>query len=156
LASTSPHQIWLEDVGTGNALKTLGMIDPELPHPPNNYADTTTVSGYSIFELAIKLRDDLVRGDTLQTGGNDLQALDVALDNVLKNLALVGAKQRRFDELSKRIEYDISYVKELSAKTEGIDLPEAIMDLKWLETVRNYALNVGARTIRPTLIDFLR
>lgn len=156
LTSTNPHQIWLEDVGTGSILKTLGLINAEIPEPPNNYADTTIVSGYSIFELAIKLRNDLVRGDIIQTGGNDLQALDVSLDNVLKNLALVGARERRFEELSKRIEYDISYMKELTAKTEGIDLPETIMDLKWLETVRNYALNVGARTIRPTLIDFLR
>ncbi len=156
LTTTTPHQIWLEDVGTGDVLKNLGLINPELPEPPNNYADTATITGYSIFELAIKLRNDLVRGDVIQVGGSDLQHLDTALDNILKNLSLVGARQNRFEELNRRTETDVSYVKELLAKTEGIDLPETVMDMKWLESVRNYALNVGARTIRPTLMDFLR
>lgn len=156
LTTTTPHQIWLEDVGTGDVLKNLGLIDAELSEPPNNYADTATVTGYSIFELAIKLRNDLVRGDIIQVGGSDLQHLDSALDNVLKNLALVGARQKRFDELQLRAESDVAYLKEILAKTEGIDIPETVMDLKWLENVRNYALNIGARTIRPTLMDFLR
>ncbi len=156
LTTTTPHQIWLEDVGTGDALKSLGLIDPELPHPPNNYAETATISGFSIFEMAIKLRDDLVRGDIVQIGGNDLQALDVGLDNILRNVSLVGGRQKRFEELTKRIETDISYVSELAAKTEGIDVAKTIMDLKWLETVHSYAMNVGARNIKPTLIDFLR
>jgi len=44
----------------------------------------------------------------------------------------------------------------LLAKNEGIDFPETIMNLKWIENVFNYSLNVGSRIIRPTLMDFLR
>jgi flagellar hook-associated protein 3 FlgL len=47
-------------------------------------------------------------------------------------------------------------VLELLAKTEGIDYPEMIMNFKWLESVHQYALSVGAKTIKPTLMDFLR
>jgi flagellin-like hook-associated protein FlgL len=42
------------------------------------------------------------------------------------------------------------------AKTEGIDYAEEIMNFKWLEAVHQYALSVGARSIKPTLMDFLR
>jgi len=45
---------------------------------------------------------------------------------------------------------------ELLAESEGIDVAESIMNLKWLESVHQYALNVGARVIKPTLVDFIR
>ncbi|HOE21310.1 MAG TPA: flagellar biosynthesis protein FlgL, partial [Spirochaetota bacterium] len=42
------------------------------------------------------------------------------------------------------------------SKSEGIDFPETIMNFRWLESVHNNALAVGARSIKPTLMDFLR
>lgn len=45
---------------------------------------------------------------------------------------------------------------ELLASNEGIDVAETVMNLKWIESVHSYALNVGARIIKPTLMDFLR
>ena len=59
----------------------------------------------SIFEMAIQLRDDLVRGDQELVGGRDLGLLDMALDNVLRHTAAIGAKQNRVEELQKRAEF---------------------------------------------------
>jgi len=42
------------------------------------------------------------------------------------------------------------------SKTEGIDYAETIMNFKWLESVHQYALAVGAKSIKSTLMDFLR
>jgi flagellar hook-associated protein 3 FlgL len=56
----------------------------------------------------------------------------------------------------KKISWDKTFTTELLAKNEGIDFPETIMNLKWIENVFNYSLNVGSRIIRPTLMDFLR
>lgn len=156
LSTTNPHQLWLEDKGSGTVFQDLGLINKSFPQPPNNVDPTVTVGGMSIFEMVIQLRDDLVRGDQELVGGRDLGLIDSALDNVLKHLASVGARQSRADELSKRTEYDKGNVTEILAKTEGIDYPETIMNFKWLESVHNYALSVGAKTIRPTLMDFLR
>ncbi len=156
LESLAPHQIWLEDVGSGRVLKDLGLVNTDYPHPPNNYDPTVTVGGMSIFEMVIQLRDDLVRGDLELIGGRDLGLIDMGLDNVLKHIAAIGARQNRIGELAKRAEYDKSNVLAMLSKTEGIDVPETIMNFKWLETVHQYALSVGARTIKPTLMDFLR
>jgi flagellar hook-associated protein 3 FlgL len=156
LESTTPHQIWLEDMGGGRVLKDLGLINTDFPHPPNNYDPTVTVNGMSIFEMVIQLRDDLVRGDQELVGGRDLGLLDMGLENILKHLAGVGAKENRIAELEKRAEYDKSNILALLSKTEGIDVPETVMNFKWLETVHQYALSVGAKTIRQTLMDFLR
>ncbi len=156
LESTTPHQIWLEDKGSGRVLKDLGLLNPDFPNPPNNIDPTVIVGGMSVFEMIIQLRDDLVRGDQELVGGRDLGLLDMGLDNILKHVAQIGAKQNRVDELAKRAEYAKGNILEMLSKTEGIDIAETIMDFKWLESVHQYALSVGAKSIMPTLMDFLR
>ncbi len=156
LSTTTPHQIWLEDMGSGTVLQDLGIINKNYPQPPNNIDSTVTIGGMSIFEMIIQVRDDLVRGDQELVGGRDLGLIDMALDNILKHLASTGAKQNRADELAKKAEYEKGNVTEILAKNEGIDYPETIMNFKWLESVHEYALSVGAKTIRSTLMDFLR
>ncbi len=156
LETTTPHQIWLEDVGSGTVLRDLGLINPDYQNPPNNFDPTVTVDGMSIFEMIIQLRDDLVRGDQEVVGGRDLGLIDMALDNILRNVSTVGARQNRVDELARRAEYEKTNVTEMLASNEGIDYAESIMNFRWLESVHQYALAVGARTIRSTLMDFLR
>jgi flagellar hook-associated protein 3 FlgL len=156
LESTTPHQLWLEDMGNGTVLQDLGLINTRFPQPPNNLAPTVTRAGMSIFEMLITLRDDMVRGDHELVGGRDLGLIDSALDNLLRNATLTGAKQNRIDEVRKRSEVDKANMLTMLASTEGIDYAETIMDFKWLESVHNYALAIGAKTIKPTLMDFLR
>ncbi|HEY1405265.1 MAG TPA: flagellar hook-associated protein 3 [Spirochaetota bacterium] len=156
LESTTPHQIWLEDAGAGRVFKDLGLVNSEFPNPPNNIDPTVTVDGQSVFEMVIQLRDDLVRGDLELVGGRDLGLIDSGLENVLKHLAEIGSKQSRVDSLAKRAETEKGNVTEMLSKTEGIDYAESIMNFKWLENVHQYALAVGAKTIRQTLMDFLR
>ncbi|MBW7857934.1 MAG: flagellar hook-associated protein 3 [Leptonema sp. (in: Bacteria)] len=156
LHSTSPHQIWLEDMEGGTVLKDIGLVSADRSRPPNNYADTARVAGLSLFDTIIKLRNDLMAGDQLEISGRDLGNLDEALDNVLRHRSQIGARQNRLEEHTKRVAWDKNYMTELLANNEGIDPAETIMNLKWLESVHGYALNVGARIIKPTLMDFLR
>lgn len=156
LTSKAPHQIWLEDLEGGTVLQDLGLIDGSKPEPPNNYATTATVSGLSVFDMLIQLRDDLIKGDQNLVGGRDLEALDIALENVLRYRAEIGARVNRLEQHEKRVAWDTTYTKELLAKNESIDIAETIMNLKWLENVHEYALRVGAGIIKPTLMDFLR
>jgi flagellar hook-associated protein 3 FlgL len=156
LETTTPHQIWLEDVGSGTVLRDLGLINPQFPQPPNNIDPTVSIGGMSIFDMVIQLRDDLIRGDQELVGGRDLALIDMGLDNLLKNTAAVGAKENRLDELAKRSEEDKGNVLAMLSKSEDIDYAETIMNFKWLESVHRYALAVGARSIVPTLMDFLR
>ena len=153
LHTSSPHQIWLEDSEDGTVLKDIGLLSANPLSPPNNYAETARVSGLSLFDVVIKLRNDLFSGDQLEIGGRDLGNIDESMNNLLAHRASVGAKEKRLEEHEKRIAWDEAYMNELLAKSEGIDIPETIVNLKWLETVHNYALNTGARIIRPQLMD---
>lgn len=156
LHTTSPHQIWLEDMEGGTVLRDIGLVNPQKSEPPNNYSETARVSGQSIFDVLIKFRNDLLAGDQLEISGRDLGNLDESLNNVLRYRAEIGARQNRLEEHTKRVAWDKTFMQELLANSEGIDIPETIVNLKWLESVHQYALGVGARMIRPTLMDFLR
>ena len=156
LSTSAPHEMWLEDIDGGTVLKDIGLIDPSKSEPPNNYSQTATVSGLSIFGVLIQLRNDLTNKDQERISGRDLQDIDLAIENVLRHRSIVGARVNRLEEHTKRIAYDKSYMTEMLAKNEGIDFPETIMNLRWLETIHQYALNVGSKIIKPTLMDFLR
>lgn len=156
LSSTSPHQIWIEDMGDGTVLKDIGLIDPSSAEPPNNYSKSATVTGLSLFDVLIQFRNDLLQKDQERIGGRDIGDLDLALENILRYRSEVGARMNRLEAHETRVAYDKTYMTELLAKNEGIDFPETIMNLKWLETIHQYALNVGSKVIKPTLMDFLR
>lgn len=156
LSSTAPHQIWLEDVDGGTVLRDIGLIDAGNSEPPNNYSKSATVTGLSVFDVLIQFRNDLIQKDQERISGRDIQDLDLALENVLRYRSIVGARMNRMEEHSQRVSFDKSYMTELLAKNEGIDFPETIMNLKWLETIHQYALNVGSKVIKSTLMDFLR
>jgi flagellar hook-associated protein 3 FlgL len=156
METTTPHQLWLEDVGSGTVLKDLAMVNTSFPEPPNNIEPTVTIGGMSVFEMLIQLRDDLIRGDQELVGGRDLGLIDMGLENILKHISAVGAKTNRLDELGKRTEYDKGNVTAMLSNSQDIDYAETIMNFKWLESIHRYALAVGARLIMPTLMDFLR
>ena len=156
LATETPHEIWLEDIEGGSVLQDIGLIDGSDPEPPNNYNANATTSGLSIFDVAITLRDDLIRADHELIGGRDLEALDMALENILRYRTEVGARVNRLEQHQKRISWDQTYVQDLLANNESVDFVESTVKLKWLEHVHNYALRVGAEIIKPTLMDFLR
>ncbi|MCS7204282.1 MAG: flagellar hook-associated protein 3 [Leptospiraceae bacterium] len=156
LHTITPHQIWLEDLEGGTVLQDLGLINPDQPQPPNNYNPLARVEGLSLFDVLIKFRNDLLKGDQLEISGQDIGNLDVALENLLRYRSELGARHNRLEEFAKKISWDKITLTELVAKTEGIDYAETIMNLKWIENVYNYSLNVGARIIRPTLLDFIR
>ena len=156
LHTTSPHKIWLEDVEGGTVLRDIGLIDPNKANPPNNFHPRARVSGLSVFDVLIKFRNDLLSADQLQISGRDLGNLDESLNNILRYRAEIGARQNRLEEHTKRVSWDKVYMTELLTKSEGVDIPEAIMNLRWMESVHQYALNIGARIIKPTLMDFLR
>jgi flagellar hook-associated protein 3 FlgL len=156
LTTTTPHQMWLQDIEGGTVLKDLGLIEPTSSEPPGNFSRTATVTGLSIFDVLIQLKNDLTSKDQEKISGKDLSDIDSALENILRHRSGIGAKVNRIEHHSQRMDFDRTFMTELLAKNESVDLPEAIMNLKWLESVHNYALNIGSRIIRPTLMDFLR
>jgi len=155
ITTTAPHELWMEDIGNSTILQDLGLADRNMK--PNQAPGVgTSRKGMSLFDMAIQLRDDLWKGDVKNLGSRDIAMIDASQDNILKNLAEVGARTHRLDAVKNRLTQDNTSMMDVLAKTENIDFPETIMNLKMMEYIHQSSLASGAKAIKPTLIDFLR
>lgn len=117
----------------------------------------------NLIATVIKLRDEILKGNTVDdkaqsgtTVNSELANLDKNLDLVMKSRAEVGAKMKRMDEIDKRLKDNKLSMTELLSKTIDTDITETINDLKVQESVQRMSLSVGAKVIQPTLVDFLK
>ncbi|GMA27856.1 flagellar hook-associated protein FlgL [Arenivirga flava] len=107
----------------------------------------------SVFALLDGIAADL-RAGTPVSGRID--AVRDALDGVIAAHATVGAQHgqlQRAESVLKTTEVDLEAQR---SKAEDIDLAKVILDLNVQSTVYQAALNVTARVLQPSLMDFLR
>ncbi|HEB10699.1 MAG TPA: flagellar hook-associated protein 3 [Spirochaetales bacterium] len=159
LETTFAHQIWAEDIGGGSVLKDLGIISPGGERsnvPPLNFSDSAMVSGGSIFDMVIYLRDRFYAGDSEAAGGRALKGIDLAINSLTTTLAEVGARDNRLQVTMDKLSYELPEFIKRNSEEVDLDLSEAIMELKMLEYTHKAALGTAARILKPTLLDFLR
>ncbi len=155
LESTSPHQISLIDSDGGTVLQDLGFIDHGM-NPPNNYSPAARVFTGSIFDAMIQFRKSLQGDNIFQIGGTALGQIDSSLANILKFRAHIGAVSQRLDAINDRFGSDEVYLTDAKDKSIGTDISSTMMEMKMLEFSHDVALNIGARILPRTLLDFLR
>ncbi|MFQ3621536.1 MAG: flagellar hook-associated protein 3 [Spirochaetales bacterium] len=156
LETTTPHQIWLQDSPDGKVLQDLGFLRDNTSPPPSNLDPTVRTFGGSVFDMVIRLRDDLLQGKTIEVGGRALRGIDNALSSMLATLGDVGAQGKRLEYTFARLQTELPDRKELYSLTKDLDMTAAIIDLKLMENTHKAALSTAARIIQPTLLDFLR
>jgi len=156
LEGTSAHLIRLEDAPGGSVLKDLGVIratsDPGAP----NWHPAARVSGGSAFDMVIRLRDALFRGDSGEVGSLGVAGIDLALNNFGSRLAEIGSRQERVELTWKRVNAEIPDVSSHLARETALDFTKAATDLKMIEFAHKAALQTASKVVQPTLLDFLR
>lgn len=156
LKSTTPHQIWMEDAGDGTVLKDLGILSANAGSPPANINRDARVSGGSLFDMVISLRDDLYSGNTIDIGGKALKGIDLAHSNILSELTRLGAEDERLQSSYERIAYEIPNIQQMNSNAVDLDFAEAITELKMMERTQQATLQTAAKVLKPTLLDYLR
>lgn len=154
LETSSARDIWVEDIEGGTVMQDIGVISGNTP--PQNISPTARFFGGTIFDMVKRLRDSLYMNDIEDIGGRALRGMDLALDNILKYRAELGAKSNRLDIVKSRIIQDRTDMEEILSKNEDIDIAESITKLRLMEVAYKAALGVSARIIQLTLLDFLR
>lgn len=156
LETTTPHQIWLSDVGKGTVLRDLGLVDSTNGSPPHNIAAGARVSGGSLFDVVIALRNELYRGDVVDIGGSALKGLDAGINNLLSARAEIGSINERLKGVGDRIAREIPQITQQVSRLTDIDMAKSITELKMLEYTHQAALQTAAKVLQPTLMDYLR
>jgi flagellar hook-associated protein 3 FlgL len=156
LESSNPHLIRLEDRQDSSVLQDLGIIinsaDPGSP----NWHPSARVSGGSVFDMVIRLRDAMFRGDSDFIGSQGIGGMDLALANLESRLAEVGSREERVAATWQRLNKEIPDVTAALARESGLDLATAATELGMMDFAHKAALQTAAKIIPPTLLDFLR
>ena len=164
LEGTNAHLIRAEDrvgqdglVDSGaRVLHDLGIIRGNMENNAPNWANTARVSGGSIFDMAIRVRDALFRGDQDSIGSQGIGGMDLALNSLQARIAQVGSRQERSEITWERLNQEIPFVASNLARESSVDMASASMELKMLEFAHQASLQTAARLLPPTLLDFLR
>jgi flagellar hook-associated protein 3 FlgL len=157
LEGTTAHLIRAEDrEGGATVLRDLGIIRGNMENNAPNWSDSARVYGGSVFDMVIRLRDGMLRGDSEFIGSQGLAGIDLALNNIVATSSIVGARQERAEMTWQRINREIPNVTSMLSRETGLDLVEAATDLKKLLLAQQASLQTAAKILPQTLLDFLR
>jgi flagellar hook-associated protein 3 len=144
----STDNISIENSSTAD----LGALEGTQISSTNN-----TVKPKTIEENLFKTLDDIIKKlENNENPGDKLNKLDDQINNILRTRSEVGAKQKRLEDMMDKNESETFNMTELLAKTYDIDIAQVLMESKVMESIYTASLNVGARILQPSLLDFLR
>ncbi|MDR3124027.1 MAG: flagellar hook-associated protein 3 [Treponema sp.] len=156
LEGTNPHLIRLEDRRDSSVLQDLGLIIHSVDPGSPNWHPSARVSGGSAFDMAIRLRDAMYRGDSDFIGSQGIAGIDLALTNLESRLAEMGSREERVEATWQRLNKEIPDVAAALSREAGLDFATAATDLGMLDFAHKAALQTAAKILPPTLLDFLR
>lgn len=156
IETTDSHQMWLEDK-TGTALSSMGIIKSSRESPPYNInTSAARLSGGSLFDAVIALRDAMLRGDQEEIGGRVLGTIDSGMNNLTTHLARIGSDYERAMQNVERSKTTNINVTALVSREGDVDLTTAITDLKMLEYVNQATLSNAGKMYSSTLLNYMR
>lgn len=97
-----------------------------------------------------------IRGDTSLGIPSILELIGKAENELVRLHTDVGARTKRLDAAIARAEAMEDGLSKLISKQEDLDVPRAILELATADASYKLSLQMGARIVQPTLMDFLK
>ncbi|MCK9169357.1 MAG: flagellar hook-associated protein 3 [Treponema sp.] len=155
LETTDAHQLWLQDV-QGTSLNELGIIKDQNQKPPYNLGSSVRISGGSLFDTVIALRDALLTGDQESIGGRVLGALDQGLGNLAACMAKSGSEYERAKLNVTRNSGSVLNVTQLISNEGDLDISKAATDMKMMDYTHQATLSTAAKLYSNTLLNYIK
>ena len=141
-------------VGQGGAPNMRRVSDSETVRIDLTGPEAFGTPGSDLFALVGDIAADVTANPTALAG--HLADLDTAINGMLSAIADIGARSKRIEQAETiNVEKTLTLQSRL-AETEGIDLPATIMALQMRQVSYEAALSATAKSLQPTLVDFLR
>lgn len=107
-----------------------------------------------IFSIIINLRDNVLNND-ISAIENSIRDIDGAFKNIINQNAVVGNRLNRMESVRANNEQiDLLHQENLS-EILNVDYVKAITELNYQQFILENSLQVGARIIPPSLLDFI-
>jgi flagellar hook-associated protein 3 FlgL len=156
LKSTTPHQVWVADVPGSTIMADLGIVKTQDQVAPGNINTQARVSGGSMFDMIIGLRDALYSGDQMRVGGAALAGIDQAMHNINTQQATLGARQNRLEMAVQRTTYESLAYKTWDDQLRGLDFAQAATEMAAMDTTLQATYRMTSNLFKNSLMDFLR
>lgn len=156
LTTTEPHQVWLDERAGNTVLKDLGLVSESGSRPPENLNSDVKLSGGSLFDMVIQLRNNLLKGDSESIGGAGIKGIDNAMGNLMTNVSKIGAMDNRITLTSHRMAMVIEENTRLNSQAVDVDMSSAALELKMLELTQKASYSAASKIMQTKLMDFLR
>jgi len=156
LTGTNPHLIRVEDKQGSRTMEELGIIEANNDPSAPNWSPDARVAGGSLFDMVIRFRDALYRGDQNFIGSLGISGIDLALNNLETRLTDIGSRQERAMMTWMRLNDEIPNIEAMLAREASVNMITAATDLNMMQFAHTAALQTAAKIIPPTLLDFLR
>ena len=85
-----------------------------------------------------------------------IDTMDKHSDQILAVRADIGAKVNRLDLVTSRLQDNSLNITDLLSKTEDVDMAQAATNLSTQQSVYQASLQIGAKVLLPTLLDFIK
>ncbi len=155
LATTDARQLWVSDV-QGTTLNELGIVKDSSQRPPYNFGDGVRVSGGSMFDTVIALRNALLTGDQEAIGGRVLGSLDMGINSLVTRISESGSQYERAQLNATRNSKMALDVTGMVSREGDLDFTKAITDLKMLDYTNQATLSQAGKMYNSTLLNYMR
>ena len=85
-----------------------------------------------------------------------LDSIDKMLNNVVSTRAELGSRTNRIEMVQNRLDEQEVTAQKTVSENEDVDMEKVIVELTVQQNLHQASLQVGAKIIQPTLLDFLR
>lgn len=155
MVTTDARQLWVEDV-EGTSLADLGIIKDSSQKPPYNFGNSTRVSGGSLFDSVIALRDAMLTNDQESIGGRVLGTIDEGINSLVSRLAKSGGEYERAVMNATRNSKSQLDVAQNIAREGDIDISQAATDMKILDYVHQATLSTASKLYDNSLLNYIK
>jgi flagellar hook-associated protein 3 FlgL len=156
LTGTSAHLIRVEDTLGSTVMQDLGVVISNAEQGAPNWNPSASVSGGSLFDAVIRLRNALFDGNAAFVGSQGLGNIDLALNNLQTRLVDIGSRAERAESTAKRLNAEIPHVTAALGRESALDFATAAVDLSMIDFAHKATLQTAAKIVPRTLLDFLR
>ena len=137
-------------------MNQLGLIKDSSQHPPYNIGESVRVTGGSLFDSVIALRDAMFAGDNESIGGRVLASLDSGINTLVTRVAKSGSEYERLqNDMTRNSAIALNVTGQISREGD-LDLTKAITDEKMLEYTQNATLSTAGKMYSSTLLNYMR
>ena len=121
------------------------------------FTDSKTGEKISVVEILNDIISNLGQdGDVSKITGESINKMDSIISNLLEKRSKVGAMTNRMESAEEKNNQENLNMTDILSKTEDIDFTEKMMEYAVMQTVYMASLQVSAKILPTTLMDYLR